>query len=1344
MRPPAVDTRTLQQLRAEILRRTAESVPEWQPADGDPGLALVRIDARFLELLLERLNRMPAKHLLAFLDLMGVELLPPGAAVAPVVLTPAPDAGPATLVPQGTMLTTVQTETDPAAVFATSDDLTVISARPVAAFTIEPEADRFADRTPMITGADPAVFAPFRGEHPIDHVLYLAPGNLLGLHHPADLTLYFRPPPEGDLDELRSLLRAVVWEAYRAGSWLRLPGPTAKEPVKLDGRDAVPLTFHGYPGSEPLTLEGQGLTGTRGGRWIRGVLRFPRTEIVKVVTDVLGEPFVGVDPPLFAPHPAGSRVRRLTVSLPVTTLAKGMDLGEAFGHIEVKSGAGLRAGDLVMIDFGKQCDYMTLGEVPDVAGPVTIPVTPDLSRSHAPNIPVCTVSEPLRGVTSHLSADTGRGAVRLPRGSFADPPAPGDVFGVAVPPGSDVTAVDMVTAQIDQTTQLPPDDVRVGQVPVDFTQDFLPLGPDPRPGETLHVASAETLAPVERTPTLPSGGKVGLRIGIELGASKVVWEYLDEQTWTEATTVDDQAPGAAALNADGPIVLALPSAPTPAVIDKDGTKPEVLAFRARLDAPAYRRVPCLRSFSLDEKDPLYVFTSERPRGLARAGNQLDLTGLVPIDLTENYLPFGLVPAEGNTVYFLMPPESVRNPQKVPGDVHLPHTARVSWEYSAREGWKQLGESTASRQGTPVPSRTFSDTTRALTRSGTVEFTRPRDLSVAEVAGVSGHWLRARLVGGEYGRQIELVQVSLDDPGKGFRIRQGTGALNPPVIGEIGFTYVAGSRSLMVAARNLFAFADHSAANSASRPYRPFAAVEESEPTCYVGFDRPPPNDAVSLYAAVPPRSYVESLTPPGEGNEAEAGVPVWEYWNGRRWNELGVSDGTNGLTESGMVRFVGPADLVPAVKLGQSVPLAWIRVRLIGAEGGDSRLLTGLFVNGVEARHIDGGPAGNRPAGAISRLATSNPLLAAVANPERAAGGAQAETLREVQERGPQLLRHQKRAVTAEDFEWLARQAAGTSVARARCLLARDRELRVQPGWVTVIVVPQDSGPRPLPSAELIRLVEDDLERRALVTLTDPVPPHVNVIGPGYVPVELEVEVRPSEPARPEAARRAVRAAIDRFLHPLTGGPDGDGWAFGRDVFHGELFALVENLPEVDHVHRLAFRPTVATVPLRPAAPPPGPYAAGTRVDVLAAGRPAGLTAVLAESTPARVLMLTVFQEGERVGLGAPGDAVTEVSVRSISGDALAVDPFRAPRAFPSGTPVLGHGGGSVLTAPIAAGDLVAALPVRGFRPGDALRFPEPPDAVLASDDVPLGDRLRVPEFALVHSGDHVVHIAQS
>jgi hypothetical protein len=50
------------------------------------------------------------------------------------------------------------------------------------------------------------------------------------------------------------------------------------------------------------------------------------------------------------------------------------------------------------------------------------------------------------------------------------------------------------------------------------------------------------------------------------------------------------------------------------------------------------------------------------------------------------------------------------------------------------------------------------------------------------------------------------------------------------------------------------------------------------------------------------------------------------------------------------------------------------------------------------------------------------------------------------------------------------------------------------------------------------------------------------------------------------ALQQRITAALDDFFNPLTGGPDGGGWPFGRDVYRSEVLQVIDEVAGVDHV----------------------------------------------------------------------------------------------------------------------------------------------------------------------------------
>ncbi len=100
---PKIDKRNYENLLEEMKASIPDFLPErWQPADGSPDLALIKIYAHMAEEVINRLNEVPQKHFTAFLDMLGISLLPADAAKAPVTFFLSEGAVNHVLIPKGT------------------------------------------------------------------------------------------------------------------------------------------------------------------------------------------------------------------------------------------------------------------------------------------------------------------------------------------------------------------------------------------------------------------------------------------------------------------------------------------------------------------------------------------------------------------------------------------------------------------------------------------------------------------------------------------------------------------------------------------------------------------------------------------------------------------------------------------------------------------------------------------------------------------------------------------------------------------------------------------------------------------------------------------------------------------------------------------------------------------------------------------------------------------------------------------------------------------------------------------------------------------------------------------
>ena len=212
---------------------------------------------------------------------------------------------------------------------------------------------------------------------------------------------------------------------------------------------------------------------------------------------------------------------------------------------------------------------------------------------------------------------------------------------------------------------------------------------------------------------------------------------------------------------------------------------------------------------------------------------------------------------------------------------------------------------------------------------------------------------------------------------------------------------------------------------------------------------------------------------------------------------------------------------------------------------------------------VGGGHAGNVPVHSVEVLKQTLSYIEHVTNYFPAMGGADLESVEELKLRGPFMLKSRGRAVTREDFEWLAIQASN-SVARVSCIPGSPTE-----GQVTVVVVPKvaenhpDFMKKPIPTVELIRRVRAYLDERKLLTTV------LHVEKPRYRELSVRIEIMRRTSGSGDRIKREIDERLRMFVHPLKGGRQKRGWPFGRNVFKVDLYHVVEEVEGVDFVSNI-------------------------------------------------------------------------------------------------------------------------------------------------------------------------------
>ncbi|WP_063041002.1 putative baseplate assembly protein [Nocardia pseudovaccinii] len=219
---PNLDDRSFQGLVDDAKRYVQQHCPEWSDHNvSDPGVTLLETYAMVVDQLLYRLNRVPDRLYLKFLELLGIRLFPPAAATVPVTFWLSAPREEVVLVPVGTQTATDRedtsrpdqwrTETIEPVVFATAVDLPIVPCA-LTAIATGAAGGPVIDRTDeLTTGAQFACFSPTPAP---DDTMYV------GLSNPVPscaVVLRFDCRVEGVGVDPRQ--PPLVWEAWDGRRW---------------------------------------------------------------------------------------------------------------------------------------------------------------------------------------------------------------------------------------------------------------------------------------------------------------------------------------------------------------------------------------------------------------------------------------------------------------------------------------------------------------------------------------------------------------------------------------------------------------------------------------------------------------------------------------------------------------------------------------------------------------------------------------------------------------------------------------------------------------------------------------------------------------------------------------------------------------------------------------------------------------------------------------------------------------------------------------------------------------------------------------------------------------------
>jgi hypothetical protein len=1110
-----LDARDYREIYTQLVARHTSYVPEWQAPDKSAGAALGMVAARFIGTILQRLNQAPDKNKLAFLDTLGLGLVPAQAARTPVVFELQPGAA-SGIAPIATAVAASPSGASGQIVFETESAVTVMAGKLAQIFSLWPGRDEYIDHTADFFAGQPIVLFDRNGLTTAPHHIYLSHHTLLALAGNVNLGVEF------ELSHAATDQLHIDWEYWDGKVWR---GFLSTTPSCLDKSTPMLDSTEGLTGSGTVLLKADCATAQQiavngiQGFWLRGRLTDP----------------LPPDPGKTLPEVDGIRLTSTVNQTlrPTLAFSPPQSAPQVFGVAVPPPPTQAFLGGAVMNEAGQPIQ----GAVVTISKPLS-KLVDDPAFGRLPSDPT-----------------TADGRYTIPIG------VPGGVaYRYTVNyAGLEISAIPTVAPTVAQPrinltvtiVGLQPDQAFADGTKLDLSKPFYPIGVLPHPGSVFYISNAELLSKplakgrlyVSRThspqdeaavsqtaPGTPTPPTTLPHLGF--------WEYWNGRMWAPLPVSSNLSGSQVDLDVTEVLDFTVP-------VDLEATKVndvEALWVRFRLASGSYGYTQDV-TWQAATSSPNNKFTYVVTKPPVVASVQLGYTWQYGPFHPEQVLAYNDFQYEDQTSAALWPGATFapfkRMSDVTPalylgfdqpppaGDIGVyfdileqagdTQGPALQWEYWNGAQWRSLA---------------VVDETAFLRIPGIVSFLAEPDSAALARFGKPLNWVRARLkedgppgspeIDGIFPNAVWASQLrtlkdsalgnSIGTPNQAFLITQ-----VPVIDGEsIEVRELAGPRANVewrILALELF-----NGDTSVLEDLENQLGQEGSQTDIVEGDLR---------------------LVRDRKKRVTEA----WVHWRSRPW-----------------LYFSGPDDRDYAIDRALG--------RVLFGDGVTGRIPPAGAAILVKQMRSGGGAAGNVAENTVTQLMGVVSGIQSVFNARAAEGGSDGETLAASIERAPRTVRHRGRAISPADFETMAKEASA-AVAVAHAVPTCDSSGRPRAGWVTLIVIPHSQEDRPYPSFGLRDEVKKYIAARAAAGLA--ASGQIYVTGPEYFPVDIAATLAPVVPAEAGLVEQRAHDALAEFFHPLFGGPGGTGWDLGRSVFLSDVAAVLEGVAGVDFVEELSL-----------------------------------------------------------------------------------------------------------------------------------------------------------------------------
>lgn len=215
-----------------------------------------------------------------------------------------------------------------------------------------------------------------------------------------------------------------------------------------------------------------------------------------------------------------------------------------------------------------------------------------------------------------------------------------------------------------------------------------------------------------------------------------------------------------------------------------------------------------------------------------------------------------------------------------------------------------------------------------------------------------------------------------------------------------------------------------------------------------------------------------------------------------------------------------------------------------------------------------GGQAGNQETGKVNRLNQNIAYINGVSNPEPTVGGSNPETAAEAMARMAAFFSHRARAVTASDYENLAREAS-RAVYKVKCFSGLDGFGKRMPGAVTLVLLQKDYfGGRKyfdMVQQQVMAYLKDKVSRQLLET------GKLFIAEPQFLEICVKAEILVDSFDRIFQVKGDAEQRLSAFIDPIYGNFDGNGWSIGVLPNVTQLTNVLKSVPNIKQIKSVSL-----------------------------------------------------------------------------------------------------------------------------------------------------------------------------